>query len=82
MGRQPKRKAAGWLIFHSIRGEIHGVWGKQSADVSPDGWHLRGFWKTVDRLYVWSAAVVLFVAIVLIALGLAMQMRNMHIGPH
>jgi heme exporter protein D len=38
----------------------------------------RGGWKTVDPLYVWSAAVGLFVALVLIAVAQVMQTGRLH----
>jgi hypothetical protein len=57
---------------------MHGAWSKQSSGVSAGGWPQRGFLKTVDPLYFWSAAVGLFVATVLIAVGLVMQTGHMH----
>jgi hypothetical protein len=47
---------------NSIRALLDGKWGK----------HL-GVWRTVDRLYVWSAAVGFVVALLLIAAAQLMQ---------
>jgi len=47
---------------NSIRSLLDGKWSK----------HL-GVWRTVDRLYIWSAAVGLFVALLLIAVAQLMR---------
>ena len=46
--------------------------------VLPGGWLLRGAWKAVDPLYVWSAVVGLFVALVLIAVSQVLQTGRLH----
>ena len=60
------------------RGGAHGRWGKQSGGILPGGLVPRGGWKTVDPLYIWSAAAGLFVALVLIAVALVMQTGRVH----
>jgi hypothetical protein len=62
----------------AIRAVAHGRWGKQRGGVLPGGRLPRGGWKTVDPLYVWSAAVGLFVALVLIAVAQVMQTGRLH----
>jgi hypothetical protein len=57
----------------STRGVACERWGKQRGAVLPSKWFLRGGWKTVDPLYIWSAAAGLFVALVLIAVAMVIQ---------
>ena len=47
---------------NSIRALLDGKWGKN-----------LGVWRTVDRLYIWSVAVGLLVALLLIAAAQLMQ---------
>jgi hypothetical protein len=44
----------------------------------PSRWFPRDGWKTVDPLYIWSAAAGLFVAVVLIAVALVIQKARVH----
>jgi len=61
-----------------IRGGVHGRWGKQFWGILPGAWLLRGSRKTVDPLYIWSAAVAVFAALVLIAVALVIQAGRVH----
>ena len=60
-----------------FRALVHGKWGKQRG-VLPGGWLPRGLWRTVDPLYLWSAAIGLFVALVLIEVAQVMQTGRLH----
>ena len=60
-----------------IRAIMNGKLGGQRG-FSPVGWLLRGAWKNVDPLYVWSAVVGLFVALVLIAAAQLLQTERLH----
>ena len=51
----------------SIRGLLYGKW------VRP-----LGLWRTVDPLYIWSAVIGLFLALVLIVVAQAMQTGRLH----
>ena len=56
----------------------HGRRGKQRGSVLPSGWFPLGVWKTIDPLYIWSAAAGMFVALVLIAVALVIQTGRVH----
>lgn len=51
----------------SIRGLLYGKW------VRP-----FGLWRTVDPLYIWSAVIGLFLALVLIVVAQVMQTGRLH----
>jgi hypothetical protein len=61
----------------ALRAIGNGSWGKPRG-TPPAGWFWRAGRKAVDPLYLWSAALGLLVALVLIALAIIMQMRPLH----
>jgi hypothetical protein len=62
----------------STREVAHGRWDQQHGSVLHSGWFPRGVWKTIDPLYIWSAAAGILVALVLIAVALVIQAGRAH----
>jgi hypothetical protein len=66
------------MIEHldAIRAIGNGRWGK-ARGIGPTSWFWRNGGKTIEPLYIWSAAAGFFIALVLIAVAILIQTRNL-----